>query len=181
MYLFENFFFQRWSFFAPPPESNNRLYYLFTNKATGKQTAYEALAPIFEKKREKAPFNSKEEALDYILSGNITNIVDASRDLIDVSKLTFPDSSIMFHLKKAHKEINDLGLAFPAIQTLFNYGVIIAKKQNVDLDNSSVKIIITQIEMPKFIDRHKLIEGNYKGKEEKLFETTDLPLNSYAK
>lgn len=176
MYVFENFFFQRWSFFAPPPQSNNRLYYVFQNKYSGKEKAYEVLAPIFDKKRKTAPFNSKEEALDYILSGSATNITDAIRELTDISKMDFPDSTEMYHILSAQKKINDQGLDYLPVRTLYNYAIIMAKKDSINFEGTSIKIITTQVQMPKFKDRHKLLSTTYKGKEEKVFETNFLPL-----
>ncbi len=178
IFIFENFFYQQWGFFAPPPQHNDRLYYIFSDTVNGRERVYEALVPIMQKKQQAAPFNSKEEAIDYILSGAITGINDEARGMVDISKVSFPDSNDMYHLMKAHKQINDLGLNYPPIKTLFNYAVTVAKKENISLDSNSVKMVITQVAMPKFKDRAKILDPKYVGKEEKVFESNFLPLKS---
>ncbi len=71
------FFNQKWEFFAPPPNFNDRIYYVFENKKIKNDNRiYEILNPILTEKADKAPFNVKADILDYLISNSYNNICD---------------------------------------------------------------------------------------------------------
>jgi hypothetical protein len=75
--FFDDLFYQNWAFFAPPPTSDNRLYYRFEMLTDScKVYTFEVLEPIIKMKRHAAPFNSSAEILEYVLSGVVQNITD---------------------------------------------------------------------------------------------------------
>jgi hypothetical protein len=84
-YVFETFFFQKWAFFAPPPNSNDRLYYYFENKKDKRKIkVFEVIEPITKNKCIKAPFNTEEDILDYVLSNTVALIRD---DIVNINEI----------------------------------------------------------------------------------------------
>lgn len=154
---FESYFYQNWAFFAPPPQTNQRLYYLFYNKKDSIPAhAYEALQPIYQEKQKKSPFNAEEEALDYILSSAIIITTNYLREQIKYLKFANPDSSDKFYLSKAHKIAREKLPEFPSFKTLMNYAKLITQKQNIDLKNHGISLQIHLVDIPPFADRNKV-------------------------
>ena len=71
---FHFFLFQRWNFFAPPPNYNERLYYTFKSNADTNLIVYEVFEPLYKLKSQKAPFNNREDLLDYLLSNSLNSM-----------------------------------------------------------------------------------------------------------
>jgi hypothetical protein len=72
MKLFEAFFYQRWTFFTPPPKTNERVYFLYVDKKNPNiMTQCEVLKPIQDKKRENPIINNTFEVLDDIIGGAV--------------------------------------------------------------------------------------------------------------
>lgn len=161
--VFNTFFFQKWGFFAPPPSYNDRLYFIFESKKDSTKTfSLEAIKNLQDRKSRKAPFNSSEDVLDYILSSTIHSITDglyAVNQSIDYEEEVSDSTSSK--LKKYDRIIRgkDYVQTTANFQTLKQYGVFLAKKNNVqNIEDFNLIIEIVQIDMPKFADRHKLGE-----------------------
>ncbi len=154
--FFGKFFEQRWNFFAPPPTHNNRLYYSFIHKENPKKVlAFEVFTALLERKRAKHPFNTTEDVLDYILSGSVSNINEILVNGVKISKAKNPEEPDEFHQKKTRENFLENAKNTPEYQTLRNYAKVIAKKNNVTIENYKVKITITLKEIPKFVNRHE--------------------------
>ncbi|MBT8243894.1 hypothetical protein [Winogradskyella sp.] len=168
--FFNTFFFQKWGFFAPPPKHNDRLYFKFESKKDStKFFLYEVIEPLQKRKSKKAPFNSSEDILDYILSSTILSITDgliAVNESIDYKKITNDSLNNNIDLSKKIEEGKKYIQTLPSFQTLKNYGVFIARKHNVNnISEYNMTIEIIQVEMPKFADRDKLYDKkNHKSK-----------------
>src|SRR5690554_4478878 len=65
---------QYWSFFAPPPQYNTRLYYDYFDENKDIIKRIEILEELYQNKSKKAPFNFNEQALDYCLQSSIHQI-----------------------------------------------------------------------------------------------------------
>lgn len=157
--FFNTFFFQKWSFFAPPPKYNDRLFFRYESKIDStKFFLFEVIEPLQRRKSKKAPFNSSEDILDYILSSTIMSISDG---LIAVNesikyKISKEDSlnvdvTIKNRIELGKKYIQSL----PSFRTLKKYGAFIAEKnniENIELYNMTIKII--QVGIPKFAFRN---------------------------
>ncbi|MDC0380312.1 hypothetical protein OAM52_01405 [Flavobacteriaceae bacterium] len=161
--LFNTFFFQKWGFFAPPPKHNDRLYFKFESKQDStKFFLYEVIEPLQKRKSKKAPFNSSEDILDYILSSTILSITDgliAVNESIDYKKSMNDSLNSNIDLSKKINEGKKYIQTLPSFQTLKNYGLLIAKKNNVkNISDYNMTIEIIQVEMPKFADRNKLFD-----------------------
>ena len=150
---FDFYLFQKSAFFAPPPTFNDKLYYVFKSSKTDSITIYEALYPIIKKKRRKAPFNTNEDLLDYVLSNSVNNIYSEMNDFRDNCN----------YIKQRDKTKDTMDCVLESIEyveqsytflTLKNYSNEIMKTNNVKSDFDSVRLIISQVPIPKFQDRY---------------------------
>lgn len=166
--IFQSIFFQKWAFFAPPPQANDKLYYYFRSKIdTTDVKVFEALDVIAKNKQIAAPFNSDEEIQDYIISGSIAEITDFLFSRNKQLKLKLKNGEDKGLPKKA---INDAWLLrnkIYGIKTLLNYGKEIGGNLGIDLNIYDVRFMITSVELLKFKDAGSKI----KLQENKIFET----------
>ena len=170
--IFSNFFDvflqQRWDFFAPPPQANNKLYFSYFDNNFNKIGTFEVLSPIVDMKKQTLPLNTKAETLDYIINGQINeilfSIVDKSNEL--KYKLKENEESENFRLARLEvlKNLNDS----KPFKTLINFSKIV-KYQNIEkqVDVKYLKIIIMEEKINKFVDRYE------NKREERLLIETD--------
>lgn len=151
--VFQFWLFQRWGFFAPPPNFDERLYYEFRNKQTGQLQAFEVLGPICRQKQQKAPFNAHENIVDYLLSSNVSGVADA---LIQVQQSLPParqpgkgpaDSTLENRVRQYIQQ----GSHF---QTLQQYAGVVADKNELPPDRYEVRMLFSRIMLHKFADRY---------------------------
>ncbi|CAL2108435.1 conserved hypothetical protein [Tenacibaculum sp. 190524A02b] len=173
---FDTFFFQKWGFFAPPPKYNDRLYFTFESKKDSTVSyTFEVIEKLQERKSSKAPFNSSEDILDYVLSSTLHNINDG---LFAVNQtLNFEDevvdsiqqkNSIDDRIRKG-KDYTQNSANFV---TLKRYAKMVALRNNIkNIKDYNLTIEITQLDMPKFADRDLL--GKEKRVREKLIFKSD--------
>ena len=157
MFDFNLFFRQTWSFFAPPPKSNSRLYYSFFDKNKDEIKSFEIMEPLLYEKRKKAPFNTEEEILDYMLSGVINNIYGMIQTQRGKLQLEYRNLN-NFELEQIAKDsiVNNLEKIKP-FKTLIKYSSIVAKNNLTSEQYKNIKylkIIISEAQIPKFIDRY---------------------------
>jgi len=153
---FNTFFYQKWGFFAPPPRTNERLYYKFENKKNNSEVIiYEVIEPLLIEKHKKAPFNSKEDLTDYLISNSIYLILDCIR----ISKNSFEYNAKLKNKKidevEMTKKVNQFIETTKPYKTLMNYSKKVALNKNLKYDDYNVYLRITQKKIPKFIDRYK--------------------------
>lgn len=86
--------------------------------------------------------------------------------------IAISDNNLSKKIEESKKYIQKL----PSFQTLINYGVFTAEKNNIkNIYDYNLTIRIIQSNMPKFADRSKLHDNEYsKGK--LIFESDKLPL-----
>lgn len=152
----DNIFFQRWNFFAPPPDSNTRLYYAFHNINNSNDIfIYEVFEKLNKNKNEKYLFNDYLINLDYTLHNLSSPIGDFLRETYDIYKyqglcdtIRNDDKCYQLFIKKAKAKIYQL----PQIKTLLKHSQIIATKQN--LSNYKIQIIMGTQDLPKFHERY---------------------------
>jgi hypothetical protein len=171
---FQSVLFQRWAFFAPPPQFNERLYYYFRSKTdTTRVQIFETMQLICERKRKAAPFNMLEEKQDYILSGSTAELNDFNYRCLEQMKLhdkTTPESELV---AAAVAKTWRMRSSLDCMTTLMKYGSWIAASQNID-HNYEMKFLITRHAIPKFMDRNA---GKQQAPDIKTFETpyTEIP------
>lgn len=166
--LFSTLFYQRWSFFAPPPQANERLYFEFVNSS--KDTiAIEVLKPLNDRRKKEYLFNTDSSVADYVISSSISGITDFLREGLEEYKFTKCDSISDELCYKNFIENNKYQIqSLDEVKTLQNYGLLIAEKK-IDLRKyDKLKFILTSVEITKFADRY---EKNVNNVESKIFET----------
>lgn len=168
---FNTLFYQRWAFFAPPPQSNDRLYYIFEKKGNKSEiTVYEVIEPLLKQKCIKAPFNSNEDLIDYLISNSIYLITDSMR----VVRETFEYEAKLKNEKIDEllltKKVNTIIEVTKPFLTLLNYSKKVAQNNNLKFEDYNVYLKITQKKIPKFIDRYK---KNVKDNEQLVFDSSN--------
>ncbi len=165
--LYNSFFYQKWAFFAPPPKTNERLYYIFENKNNIKDIQiFEVIEPITKAKSEKNPFNTEEDLLDYVLSNSINNIRET---IVNTNEfIIYQEQKLDKKFTKSEKEkfydneIDNLS----RFKTLKNYSRNVAIKNNIDIRKYNVKFTISLIDIVPFSERKNT---NYKHKIQNLY------------
>lgn len=153
----DDIFFQRWGFFAPPPDFDNRLYYVYTNKKdTSDIFIYEVFERLNKRKNQNYLFNDNLINLDYILHNLSSPIGDLLRENFQIYKhQKFCDSiddenqCYQLFVNQMKSEIYQLA----EMKTLLKHSKLIAHKQS--LTNHKVRIILGAKELPKFYQRYK--------------------------
>lgn len=159
--VFNSLLSQKWSFFAPPPNYNERLYFIFSSKKDSKVQIFEIIEALNIAKQKNAPFNRDEDVLDDVLSNSINGIdegINEIHDYLNSEKkegILKADSTIeRISIETVQKSIDFI--------TLKNYAKLVAKKNNINPDDYNVQIRITKKYLPKFQERNnesiKLIE-----------------------
>lgn len=173
--LFQTFFYQRWGFFAPPPKSNDRLYYVFINKYdNSKILTFEVIESLLKDKHLNAPFNAKEDLIDYLLSNSIYALNDEvlnRREFLLDQKLDDKKKRVAINLiKEEIKRTN-------SFKTLMKYSDYIMQKNNLDKDSYEVSFYITQKRINSFFDRNK----KKLSKEDLIFDSKNIIYEKYNK
>jgi len=153
----DGLFYQRWGFFAPPPDYDDRLYYVYADlKDSTKVTAYEVFENIHIKRKKLYPFDDELSTLDYILHNLASPIGDLIREGYDIHKIhhncdSLEENSGCFqkYIGNARDDFNNS----PNLTSLMKHAKIIAGLKNIK--NTKVQIILGAIELPKFKDRYK--------------------------
>ncbi len=151
--IFNIFFFQRWGFFAPPPNYNERLYYTFVNgKNHSQDLTFEVLQPLNYQNSKNKIFNYESDILDYILSNSITSITETISEANKV--YNYKDGNSSLKDSTYSKFLSDAIISNSQFKTLKNYAKIVAIKNNVPTTNNKVMITLTNIPLPKFYQRN---------------------------
>ena len=153
----DNIFFQRWGFFAPPPDFDNRLYYVYTNKKdTSNIFIYEVFEKMNKRKNQNYLFNDNLINLDYILHNLSSPIGDLLRENYQIYKhqrfcdsITNETECYQSFINQSRNEIHQLS----QMKTLLKHSKLIAHKQG--LTNHKVRIILGAKKLPKFHQRYQ--------------------------
>lgn len=168
---FNTFLYQRWGFFAPPPQSNDRLYYIFEKKNNKSEIIiYEVIEPLLKEKQKNAPFNSKEDLTDYLISNSIYLITDGIRAVRKSYEFNSKQKKIKVNEYDLTKKVNTVIESTKPFKTLLNYSKVIAKNNKLDYKDYNVYLKITQKKIPKFIDRNK---KEIKQEEQLIFDSSN--------
>jgi hypothetical protein len=153
---FSTFFYQRWGFFAPPPKSNDRLYYIFTEKLNPiKRRIFEVIKPIVTEKSANAPFNSREDVIDYILSNSIIGIEEENNSVSEFLdyKVKKKEIDTITKLKILKKNLENSN----SYKTIMKYSKYVALSNNLVFEDYNISFKITKIDIQKFSERNKKI------------------------
>lgn len=154
MSWFNIYFYQKWTFFTPPPKDNQRLYFLFVNRHQPQRIIKcEILKPIQDKKRENPIFNHTHEILDNVISGCAISLNNSMVETSRYLKQKYPDSSRTFHLKESAHLICSNGNKLPGYRTLMEYAKVVAVKNNIKYQDHQLKIVMSSIPIRSFRNR----------------------------
>lgn len=165
--IYNSFFYQKWGFFAPPPKTNERLYYIFENKMNIKDVKiFEVIEPITIAKSKKNPFNTEEDLLDYVLSNSINNIRETIVNTNEFIEYQENKLKKKFTKKEKEKFYDDEIDNLSRFKTLKNYSKNVAINNNIQIDKYNIKFSISLIEITPFSERKN---DNYKCKIQDLY------------
>lgn len=171
---FDQLLFQRWGFFAPPPNFDERLYFTFqnTNDPLDKKTI-EVFEKLHDNSRNKYPLNDDEITLDYIIHNTAEAISTYLRGKYETYKY---DSCQNSDTDACYVEfINSEGNEFvnnSAGNTLVNYGKSIFKNLNIE-GHYNLKITYCTVLLPKFSNRNESVQKRH---ENIIFDTNNYDL-----
>lgn len=148
--FFESGFYQKWEFFAPPPTFNLRVYAVAVLADNDELFTLDLMSEMIRRKKERAPFNGPEDALDYVLFGAIVTITDAVREAFLQAKTNNPEKSDSEWMDMAKAKLHGYDDVDPAVRALRNYATS-ALKQHVEIRRvKTFRLRITRIMIPKF-------------------------------
>ncbi len=179
---FEIFFYQKWTFFAPPADFNFRLYFEYLDKDSSQLATYEVLKPIALQKQAKAPFNTNEQYVDYIVNSSVIELNDLLVNYFKAAKEEKPTLSADENYKNAIGNFNSNAAKaqYPGFQTLKNYLNLHFKKHITDnpLLTKAVfgRMILAQQQLPRFEERDSLLIKSYVPKEMTAYYSLPLKL-----
>jgi hypothetical protein len=166
--LFSTFLYQRWSFFAPPPQTNDRLYYEFCNEKD--TVSFEVLKPLNDQRRREFLRNANASVIDYVLSGSISGITDGLREEYKLYKFKNCNSNSDTACQKAFMDsFEPKTRQMNHTKTLINYGLVAADKKLNLKKFDKMRFTISTVNIPKFSKRN---EENIKLEESQLFQSS---------
>ncbi|OJU74351.1 MAG: hypothetical protein BGO09_11025 [Bacteroidetes bacterium 47-18] len=169
---FQTAFYQKWSFFAPPPTYNMRLHYIF--RSNNRLYDIEIFENLNNKVKEKYLFNDTYANASWLLFANVDNIVQSMgkihnsfRDIgISSNKgVSETDSAALAN------EYNDIRMTLQNIgsmRILLHHAGTVAREMKLPEDYD-VQIIISGIDIVKYGDRYK---ADIQGKENIMFASS---------
>ncbi|WP_334124785.1 hypothetical protein [Empedobacter brevis] len=151
----DEIFYQRWGFFAPAPDYNDRLYYIYTPNTNSTQTVvYEVFENLHKNRVSNYLRDDNLSTLDYIIHNTSSPIGDLLRESYEVYVLENSCNSLKEEdcYRNYINSIRDDFNESPNILTLVNHAKMIARIKQ--LNDYKLQIIIGAEELPKFQDRY---------------------------
>ncbi|MGE9516860.1 MAG: hypothetical protein ACQPRH_05950 [Solitalea-like symbiont of Tyrophagus putrescentiae] len=170
--VFNQLFFQKWSFFAPPPTNNNVLYFSYIDNKGSLIATVDITNPINEAKTQNAPFNVNEQFLDYSINSSSIMINNFIAQQYKSLQIINKDGKLSN--EELSKRIGESAKQLDAFKNLFNYSKIVKNKNNLLKDAKGVVIILTKQDIPKFVDRYKIKDKDYKPTTELIFNSGNI-------
>ncbi|WP_343686615.1 hypothetical protein [Chryseobacterium gleum] len=154
--IFSTFFAQKWSFFAPPPQFNYKLYFTYLDENKNEIAAFEVYSSIIESKRNTRPFNGRAEMVDYTIYGSIEGVVNTivkERTEINTKQpeLNTDNANLL-----AVQRLNEVPEQVQGFLLLKDYAKIVGKDKMSAEKLKSVKFVTINInseEIKKFANR----------------------------
>ena len=152
---FEEWGYQKWTFFAPPPTQLSRLYFAFSPK-NGDGVTVEILEGIYASKQQNNPYNSKAQVVDYAVSGHANHITDSIREVYRYRKVhSLFDGDPAYLDDLALKSLQpDNSRHGRSVRILLRYAAMVAAEQGIELDGLKCQIALTGIPLRPFTQRY---------------------------
>lgn len=143
---------QVWTFFSPPPQSNQRLYYEVYDSIGQLVSKTEVLDKIYEYKRENKPFNYEATFVDYLVNYNLMRINEITLQAKKTAEYrNISKDSITSFVEKL--SLVNLKLEF---KSLYRFGVYSNHLSNQRAkSNYKIRFFITDTKINKLIDRYR--------------------------
>lgn len=157
--IFSTFFGQKWSFFAPPPQQNYKLYFTYLDQNKNEVAVFEIFSSIIESKRNTRPFNLRAEMIDYTISGSVDDIVNSIVKKRENENVKQPEISIETSNKLAVEQIVKNPEKTYGFLLLKNYSRIVSGEMLSKEQLKSVKFVTISInseEIKKFANRESI-------------------------
>lgn len=151
---FEAWGFQKWTFFAPPPTGNDRLYFAFSPRE-GSGSTYEVLEDIYRRKQEDHPFNERTEVVDYVVSGTASQITDIMSEVNrykEVHVLLGGDPEYLRDV--ALRTLDPDEPAGEYARVLLRYAAVIADREGIDREGLKCQIAFVNVPIRPFTERY---------------------------
>jgi|GEM_PF-2336777 len=152
---FEKWGYQKWTFFAPPPKSNDRLYIAFSPKS-GEGETVEVLEGIYARKQHDNPYNTKSQVVDYAVSGFTSQISDMMREVFRYRKVHVlfdgdPAYLSDLSLKALDPDESEYGYS---LRVLLRYAALLAAELGIELDGLKCQMAFATIPLRPFSQRY---------------------------
>ncbi|MGQ0828789.1 MAG: hypothetical protein ACT4ON_10380 [Bacteroidota bacterium] len=154
-YKFDTYFYQRWGFFAPPPKSDDRLYYVYINNVDSSINVLEVTKKLVTEKNKMYLTNDKLAIQDYILFNLEVRITDFMRQGYELleNKHKLTNSGLISYKDYLNKIRTDVCKNEP-VKIMIKHATLLAKTYKIDL-NCKIQIVLNYKELPRFKDRYK--------------------------
>jgi len=150
--FFDRYLQQRWAFFAPPPQADLKIYYTFYDSETEQAIAsFEALAPVLAEKQSEFPFNTRADALDYLLSSSGLMLIESLS--VQARELGYRANEAVAEeeVRQWWEQIQRVGPRVAPYRTLVQYATLLANRQGVACDAPIVfQFRVAQKKLPSF-------------------------------
>ena len=169
MLIFASLFYQKWTFFAPPPQFNTNIYYTFTSTKNSELTrVFDVSSPILNSKRQTLPLNEGAEVLDYMIFGAVDSVSEAIHTGFKYNRFQgFPQSD-----EDIIKSILTLETSkHPNIILLKRYGEIVASRNGINLEDYKMSVTATRTPLPTYSNKNLEVEDESYPKPELMFKT----------
>ena len=175
MQAFEDWAYQKWSFFAPPPQHDDRLYFAFSSRS-GEAATVEVLSGIYSRKMQNNPVNTRAQVIDYVISGTARQIADMIREVYryrNVNALLDADPVILDELAKSGLEPGEERYG-TSIRLLLRYAALVAKEQGLNPEGLQCQIALAERPKRPFSQR---FNQDFPTKEKLIYRTAlvDVP------
>jgi hypothetical protein len=143
--FFEHFGYQQWNFFAPPPVSNEQLYYqFFSEEDSDDIITLDASTPITTAKRQTRPFNTEAEMLDYIILGAAGMLMEEYLVSAQIDRDSIDSSYEFYDARPGQDTLDPSKNNSPPLVTLTRYAKVVARKNNLTNNQLRARIIYCQ-------------------------------------
>jgi hypothetical protein len=149
MTVFETLFYQKWEFFAPPPTFNVKAYAVATLSEPPSTITLDLMSEVIKQKKERVPFNTAEDALDYVLFGSAVAINNNLREVyLDCKRTTSHSDQECLDL--ASTRLQEWDDSDRSVLALRNYALS-ALRRHAPLENvRSLRLRLSKVVTPKF-------------------------------
>ncbi len=151
--FFQAHFFQTWSFFAPPPNYNERVYVVLTGKKDSAVDVIELLEPLLREKHRRAPFNSYHQAVDYVLNSSLIGMETNIRTMYNILNYEKKTSQAPITDSAAKELVISKVEKSSDFMTIANYARKVLLEKKIDPASVTYQIKIVRHYTPQFADR----------------------------